>query len=1468
MKPMTHPVSRLTLPALGAAVAWLLVGVAQAELIHRYSFDEAPGTGIAGDFYSGAPGTLSGGADFTGGGAVSFDGTSGYVDLPNGIISALTDASFEAWVTWGGGAGNWQRIFDFGTSLTGEGTSGTGSDYVFLTPRSSGGITRFGARASGETADNVVVDGPALPTNVLAHVAVTYDSVNLMAKLYLNGAFIAQQRATQALSSIEDVNNWLGRSQYSGDAYFNGLMHEFRIHNSVLSSPQVMANAAAGPEDDLADPGYVVAVQLQAPASVPLRGTAQATVFADFQGATHVNVTFGEGATFSSSDSGVVSVDASGLLRGEAPGQAEIVATYDTLSATSVVQVIAVHGAVLKHRYSFNESAGPTIVDSQGGADGTLVDPGSRCGFTGATLVLSNAANTASSSTSGSYVDLPNGLIHVLTNMTIETWVRFVPIAGNWMRVWDFGSSTGGEGVSGSGSSYVFLCPRTGGSGGSRFALRDGSTETVVADATQLPNAMTHVVVTYHTGVNTCRMYLNGAMVATRTAPTPLSVINDVNMWIGRSQWGGDAYFNGVFDELRIYEGTMSEGDVVVSRAAGPDALTAGAGDLVSVTVQALPVMRGGAQVGTILANYENVLGINVTTSSDTSLRSSDTNVIAIANGNVIVAVGPGQATVVATHAGVEGSQLITVEETGSVASLLVNRYSFDEGAGTGILDAVGGAHGAIVNPYNAVWTGTNLWLNNPNSTSATNAYVNLPNGIMSRHTNATVEMWVTWAGNFTASWQRWFDFGSSAQGEDSTGTGLTYFLLTPRSGGSGNRMRVTMSTNSNAGGAEQIMETATMAQNVETHIVVTYSTDNQAMALFVNGTLVSGAVSAVPLFGLKDFNNWLGRAQWNDPFLNGRFNEFRIYGGCLSASQVAANYAAGPDAAIELPAEILSQPSPATVGEGGTAAFAIAARGFPTLSYQWYRDGAQVSDATTPALSVPGATSNDDGAQFTCVVSNLIAGSPFVVTSAVATLTVVNAASSLVHRYSFNDGTADDSVGTAHGTLMNGIAINEGAAQFVAAANHYIDLPGHLIDGYPAITLEFWMSAGVNGAWSRVFDFGTQNASGQGAYYIMFTPHSGDNTARLVYSDADPGYNHEVFAQTAGVLDNAGPTHVACVFDSVNSTLVLYVNGVMAGIRHDFVFPLSSIVNTFSWLGRSLYNGDAWYEGSLDEFRIYNSALSAGKVWQSYQQGPNTVLNNDPITIAKQPENTRVKAGGDATFSVTAFGALQLTPLTYEWRFGGADLADGTNATLTLAGVQAGAVGAYDVVIRNSGGSVTSTVATLTLNLPPTAVDQTVYTATNTVLSFAASSLLAGATDPEGDALTVTAVSDTSTNNGTVTLADGVVTYTPPADVAGTDAFSYTVTDALGDTTTGQVVVHILAAHPGGKGVSAVPGGGVALVTFIGIPGFTYTIERTLAVPGGWEAIGTATADATGTVSFTDPNPPAGMAFYRLLKQ
>jgi hypothetical protein len=53
--------------------------------------------------------------------------------LPNGIISLLTNATSEIWLTWAGGAA-WQRIWDFGNSTTAENTQGTASTSLYLTP--------------------------------------------------------------------------------------------------------------------------------------------------------------------------------------------------------------------------------------------------------------------------------------------------------------------------------------------------------------------------------------------------------------------------------------------------------------------------------------------------------------------------------------------------------------------------------------------------------------------------------------------------------------------------------------------------------------------------------------------------------------------------------------------------------------------------------------------------------------------------------------------------------------------------------------------------------------------------------------------------------------------------------------------------------------------------------------------------------------------------------------------------------------------------------------------------------------------------------------------------------------------------------------------------------------------------------------------------------------------------------------
>ncbi len=86
----------------------------------------------------------------------------------------------------------------------------------------------------------------------------------------------------------------------------------------------------------------------------------------------------------------------------------------------------------------------------------------------------------------------------------------------------------------------------------------------------------------------------------------------------------------------------------------------------------------------------------------------------------------------------------------------------------------------------------------------------------------------------------------------------------------------------------------------------------------------------------------------------------------------------------------------------------------------------------------------------------------------------------------------------------------------------------------------------------------------------------------------------------------------------------------------------------------------------------------------------------NWAIAILIQPSNQTVVQGSNATFSVTAAG---VAPLRYQWYFNTNTLLTGaTNASSILTNVEPSQTGSYAVVVTNAGGSVTSSVASLTV--------------------------------------------------------------------------------------------------------------------------------------------------------------------------
>jgi len=244
-------------------------------LIHRYSFN---GTGTdAVDSIGGADGTLAttNGTSTTNAtlsnGAVELTSgytSSGYVDLPNGLISCLDDATLEVWTIWNGGDA-WQRIFDFGDALTNcnlpnqvaqEGRPGECSrTTLMLTPSTDGPpysvsssfVTVAGSHTSGDV--DVSHSGRA-PADTEQHYAVVVDDAAQTLALYINGALADSASLTdQHLSEINDINVWLGRSQYADDPGFDGAVLEFRIYNAALTERQLETSFTEGPDPEFLD---------------------------------------------------------------------------------------------------------------------------------------------------------------------------------------------------------------------------------------------------------------------------------------------------------------------------------------------------------------------------------------------------------------------------------------------------------------------------------------------------------------------------------------------------------------------------------------------------------------------------------------------------------------------------------------------------------------------------------------------------------------------------------------------------------------------------------------------------------------------------------------------------------------------------------------------------------------------------------------------------------------------------------------------------------------------------------------------------------------------------------------------------------------------------------------------------------------------------------------------------------------
>jgi hypothetical protein len=131
---------------------------------------------------------------------------------------------------------------------------------------------------------------------------------------------------------------------------------------------------------------------------------------------------------------------------------------------------------------------------------------------------------------------------------------------------------------------------------------------------------------------------------------------------------------------------------------------------------------------------------------------------------------------------------------------------------------------------------------------------------------------------------------------------------------------------------------------------------------------------------------------------------------------------------------------------------------------------------------------------------------------------------------------------------------------------------------------------------------------------------------------------------------------------------------------------------------------------GAKFDVVVSNSAGSATSAMATLTVNAATVAP----AITTQPTNQSVTVGQTATFSVAATGTA---PLSYQWQKNSANISGATSASYTTPATASGDNGAkFDVIVSNTVGSQTSTVATLTVNAAAVAPTITTQPANQTV--------------------------------------------------------------------------------------------------------------------------------------------------------
>jgi chitodextrinase len=550
----------------------------QANLVAAYGFSEGSGTTVADFSGNGNSGTIIGVTwtpDGKYGNALTFNGTSSRVDIPDSASLHLTSGmTLEAWVDPTSSPNGWKDVVY------------KGNDNYYLESSTNRMAPAGGGTFGGSNANTYGT--AAVTANVWTHLAVTYDGATL--RLYVNGSLAGSQAKTGLLTTSTNMLQIGGDSIFG--QYFQGTIDEIRVYDGAIAQADIAADMAT-PIDTSGT------TDTQPPSATgPMTAMANGSNEIDLAwGAATDNVAVtgyrvdrcqGAGCT---NFSHLVQIQPPVLNYSDVGLTAGTTYRYQVramdgagnlgpVSAPATATTGAPVNANLVAAYGFEETSGNTVVDSSGhGNNGTLVNATrTTSGKFGRALVF-NGTNAR--------VDIADSAsLHVTAAMTLEAWVAPTTSPTGWKDAIYKGDENFYLGASSGGN---LGAPAGGGTIG-------GTGTTVVGMTALASSTWSHLALTYDG--STLRLYVNGSQVATK-AKTGAITTSTNPLQIGGDTFFSDQYFNGMIDEVRVYDGALTTAQIQADMNAGVTIPTAPSSLTVTVPSTSEVDLSWGASTAT-----------------------------------------------------------------------------------------------------------------------------------------------------------------------------------------------------------------------------------------------------------------------------------------------------------------------------------------------------------------------------------------------------------------------------------------------------------------------------------------------------------------------------------------------------------------------------------------------------------------------------------------------------------------------------------------------------------------------------------------------------------------------------------------------------------------------------------------------------------------------------------------------------